>query len=123
MAVVEDDADVRGLIRMIFRKAPEFGVADEIESAEEALEKLKGTHEMGLIVLDHGLTGELTGIEAAPLFKVILPQVKIILFTTDPNLKDRAASEPAIDAFLLKTNVRQLLPTARRLCGFESPSE
>lgn len=123
LAVVEDDADVRNLIRMIFRQEPEFVFAAETESAEEALEILRSSHDVGLIVLDHNLTGVLTGVEAAPLFKEIVPQVKIILFTADPNLKDRAASEPAIDAFLIKTDIAKLLPTARQICGIGSPSE
>ena len=119
--IVEDDTDIRGLIRMIFRKEPEFVIEGEAESAEEALVELKSHLNVGLIVLDHGLTGELTGIEAAPLFKEIVPQAKIILFTADPLLRTRAASEPTIDAFLVKTEIAQLLPTARRLCGIGSP--
>lgn len=118
--IVDDDSDIRVLVRMIFSTDLEFTIVGDSESAEEALEKLM-SNEVGLIVLDHGLTGELNGIETAPLFKEIAPQMKIILFTADPTLQGRAAREPAIDAFLVKTNLRQLLPTARRLCGLGTP--
>ena len=118
--IVEDDFDIRNLVQMMFSKDPEFTIIGVAESAEEVLEMLK-LKDVRLIVLDHGLTGELTGIEMAPRFKEIAPQAKIILFTADPTLQDRVAREPAIDAFLVKTNLRQLLPTARRLCGLGMP--
>ena len=120
-AIVEDEADIRNLIRLIFRAEPNFEMVGEAESAEEALVALRSNLDIGLIVLDHGLTGELTGLEAAPLFKEIVPLAKIILFTADPGLRVRAAREPAIDAFLVKTEVALLLSTARRLCGIGSP--
>lgn len=120
--VVEDDEDIRGLIRMTFRRTPEFVIAGEAESAEEALVMLRSM-DVSLIVLDHGLTGVLTGLDAAPLFKEILPQTKIILFTADPVLRVRASNEWNVDAFLIKTEFAQLLPTALRLCGIGSPSE
>lgn len=119
--VIEDDSDIRALIRMIFSKETEFVIGGEAESAEEGLEILKA-NEVGLIVLDQSLVGEMTGLEAAPLYKKLTPQVKIILFTADPGLKVRAANEPAIDAFLIKTEFAQLLPTARRLCGLGVPT-
>ena len=73
-------------------------------------------------MLDHGLAGELTGIDAAPRFKEVAPQAKIILFTAHAELRVRAGDEPAIDAFLLKTDVAQLLPLAQRLTGLGPPS-
>lgn len=121
-SIVEDDIDLRGLIRMIFAKEPEFVISVETESAEEALELLRKSDDVGLIVLDHGLTGALTGLEAAPLFKELVPQAKVILFTADPTLKARAAAEPAIDRFLVKTEIQRLLPVARELCGIASPA-
>ena len=68
-----------------------------------------------LPVLDHVLAGELTGLEAAPKFKVVAPLSKIILFTAHTELREAAASEPAVDAFVLKTGPRQLLRVAQQL--------
>jgi len=89
-------------------------------SAEEALESLR-TAESGIIVLDHGLSGQLTGLDTAPRFKEMAPQAKIIMFTAHADLKARADKEPAIDGFMLKTESTQLLPLAQRLTGLGAP--
>jgi len=71
----------------------------------------------GIIVLDHGLSGQLTGLDAAPRLKELAPQAKIIMFTAHADLKARADNEPAVDGFVLKTESTQLLPLAQRLTG------
>ncbi len=119
--IIEDNAPIRNLIQLIFSTSPDFEFFGSSESLETALEELMSDTNIGLIVLDHGLSGELSGIEGAPLLKAKLPNAKIILFTADPSLRDRAEREPAIDAFLVKTQISQLLETARRICGLESP--
>jgi len=73
------------------------------------------TNEAGLIVLDHGLAGALTGLEAAPRFKEVAPLAKIILFTAHAELRDAAAAEPAVDTFVLKTDASRLLRVAQEL--------
>lgn len=85
-------------------------------AAEDALASLDAALE-GIIVLDHGLSGELTRLEAAPQLKVRAPLAKIILFTAHAELRPRADSEAAIDAFVLKTEARRLLPVAQELTG------
>jgi hypothetical protein len=72
-------------------------------------------------VLDQGLAGEMTGIDSAPLFKEVAPRAKIILFSAYNDIRDRAVEEPAIDAFLVKTDIGQLLSLAQTLTGL-SPS-
>jgi len=121
LIVVEDDPDVQFLIQTVFSTDDRFSVAAVAAAAEEALEIAQAT-ELGMIVLDHGLAGELTGLEAAPQFKEVAPQAKIILFTAHAELRGPAADEPAVDAFLLKTDISQLLPLARRLTGLGPPA-
>jgi len=116
LVVVEDDPDVQFLIETVFSEDDRFSVAVLAASAEEALEVARTT-EPGIIVLDHGLAGALTGLEAAPRLKEVAPNAKIILFTAHAELRHFAADEPAIDAFLLKTDISQLLPLAQRLTG------
>lgn len=116
LIVVEDDPDVQFLIETIFAGDSRFSVAGVTASAEGALE-IAQTAEPRIIVLDHGLAGTLTGLEAAPRLKELAPQAKIILFTAHAELRARAADEPTIDAFLLKTDISQLLPLAQRLAG------
>jgi CheY-like chemotaxis protein len=120
--VVEDDLDEQLLVKALFFPDCRFtlaAVADSADSAEQALEGARTT-EPGIIVLDHGLTGGLTGLDAAPRFKAVAPQSKVILFTSHAELRARAEEEPAIDAFLLKTDARQLLPLAQQLTGLSA---
>lgn len=118
MVVIEDDADVRFLIKAMFRAEPRFEITGEAASADEALALISESElAPDLVVLDHSLEGTVTGIELAPQLKQMLPSTKIILFTAYEHLKEEARAEPAIDAFLLKTDMPQLLDLARTLVG------
>jgi DNA-binding NarL/FixJ family response regulator len=116
LAVVEDDPDVRFLVETIFSMDSRFSVPFSAESAEDALRAAR-TEEPDVIVLDNGLAGVLTGLEAAPRLKELAPNSKIILFTAHAELQAQAEKEPAIDGFLLKTESAQLLLLAQRLTG------
>jgi DNA-binding NarL/FixJ family response regulator len=120
LVVVEDDPDVQFLVETIFSMDFRFTLALMAASAEEALESLRTT-EPEIIVLDHGLSGELTGLDAAPRLKELAPQAKIIMFTAHADLKARADNEPAIDGFVLKTESTKLLALAQRLTGLGAP--
>lgn len=121
LVVVEDDPDVQFLIETIFSMDSRFSVAEVAAAAEDALDMAR-TAGPELIVLDHGLAGRLTGIDAAPRFKEVAPLAKIILFTARAELRAAAADEPAIDAFLLKTDSKELLTLAQTLTGLGPPT-
>ena len=114
LVIVEDDPDVQFLIETIFSMDSRFALARVAATAEDALETAQTT-EPEIIVLDHGLSGELSGLEAAKRFKELAPKSKIILFTAHAELEAPTRDEPAIDAFLLKTESAQLLPLAQML--------
>jgi DNA-binding NtrC family response regulator len=116
LVVVEDDPDVQFLVQTIFSMDYRFALASVAESAEEALESARAS-EPGIIVLDNGLSGALTGLAVAPRLKELAPLSKTIMFTARAELRVLADKEPAIDAFLLKTDSVQLLPLAQRLTG------
>ena len=120
LVVVEDDPDVQFLVETIFAMDSRFALAGVADSAEVALETAR-TSDPGVIVLDHGLAGALTGLEAAPRLKEVAPQSKIIVFTARSELRGPAEDEPAVDAFLLKTDSEQLLPLAQHLTGLDLP--
>ena len=61
LVIVEDDEDVQFLIETVFSMDPRFTFAGVRPSAEDAFEMAR-TSEAGLIVLDHGLAGKLTGL-------------------------------------------------------------
>lgn len=118
LAVVEDDRDVRTLVRVNLAEDPRLQILGEVASAEEAIELARHAGPgLGLIILDHSLSGPLTGLEAAPRLKELAPGAKIILFTAHERLRVKATEDPSIDAFLLKTRSDELLGLAERLMG------
>ena len=119
VVIVEDDPDIQSLIATIFSMDPRFSVAGLADSAEQAVE-LARTKEPEIIVLDDRLAGELRGLEAVPQLKAAAPGAKIILFTAHPDLQARVVNQPAVDAFLLKTETGELLPLAQQLTNMLS---
>jgi two-component system nitrate/nitrite response regulator NarL len=115
--VVEDQPDMQLLIELQLRRDPRLELLGKAASAAEALALLDSV-EPGLIVLDHGIEGDIMGVEAAPLFKAKAPNARILLFTAFDMSKE-ADAEPAIDAFLRKDNLDLLLPTVQRLVGLD----
>jgi two-component system nitrate/nitrite response regulator NarL len=116
--IVEDEPDMRMLISMVLRRDRRLQLVGEAASAEEALAAVDSL-DPGLIVLDHGIEGEVMGLEAAPLLKAKAPDAKIILFTAF-DMRAEAAAEPAVDAFLRKDKIDQLLPTVLRLLDLDA---
>jgi CheY-like chemotaxis protein len=116
-AVVEDEPDMRLLIRLALTRDRRFEPIGEASSADAALELLEG-QEAKLIVLDHSIEGSLMGLEAAPLLKRKAQGAKILLFTAY-DMSAEAAAEPAVDAYLRKDRIDQLLPTALALLDLD----
>lgn len=121
LAVVEDDPGMTILIRETLREDERLDLMNGSGTLEEAIERAK-VGQPDLVILDHFIEGDVMGLQAAPLIKKAAPRAKIILFTSH-DLQIEASREPAIDAFLLKRHLSQLLPTAQRLLGLEPPSE
>ena len=111
--VVEDEPDMRALIGLMLRRDPRLQIVGEAASAEEALAILD-THDPGLIVLDHGIEGDIMGLQAAPLLKAKAPGAKILLFTAF-DMRREASLEPAVDEYLRKDRIVELLPTVLRM--------
>ena len=111
--VVEDEPDMRTLIGLTLRRDPRLEIVGEAASAEEALAVLD-TCDPGLIILDHGIEGDLMGLQAAPLLKAKAPAAKILLFTAF-DMRREASLEPAVDEYLRKDRIGELLPTVVRM--------
>jgi DNA-binding NarL/FixJ family response regulator len=118
--VVEDDPDVQFYMTVSFAMDSRFKVTDVVETAEAAMESVQAM-KPGIIVLDHGLAGPLSGLNAAPKLKELAPEAKIILFSAHGVIRARAGREPAVDAFLLKTESEKFLPLAQELTGLGAP--
>lgn len=116
-AIVEDEPDMRLLIRLALTRDDRLEPIGEAASAAEAFDLFESaTPEV--IVLDHSIEGDLTGLEAAPLLKARADGAKILLFTAHDMARE-AAAEPAIDGYLRKDRIDQLLLTVQGLLGLE----
>jgi DNA-binding NarL/FixJ family response regulator len=120
LMVVEDDQDMRTLVHVMLSREPRLKLCGEATSAEAALELLDELDTtLGLVILDQGLDGAMTGLEAAPLIKEKAPEAKVLLFTAY-DLRAEAAQEPAVDEFRRKDKIFVLVPTVRRLLGLDA---
>lgn len=118
LLLVEDEADMRMLVRIYLRADDRLEVSGEAEDIATALEMARASAP-DLIILDHRLPGDVMGLDAAPQFKAIAPHARIILFSASEEMRLPALAEPSVDAFLLKTDVTRLLPLARELLGLD----
>jgi two-component system response regulator DesR len=116
LLAVEDDPDFQVLIRAALSQEADLQVAEEMPSTVDRAIEITGQVHPQLIILDHNLEGELVGLSAAPRLKEAAPEAKILLFTAY-DLGREARAEPAIDAYVRKDDVQNLVPTARRLLG------
>ncbi len=111
--VVDDEPDIRAVIRAMLVVQAGIVVSGEASSAAEAVEMARAAPP-DLIVLDHWLGSGKLGIEAARELKEAAPEAKVLLISGH-DVGRAAGAEPAIDAFLAKTDVDRLVPTVRRL--------
>ena len=118
LVAIEDDPAFQVLIRATLSDTAELDILEEMPvTVERALEVAREVQPK-LIILDHNLGGEMIGLGAAPKLKEAAPNAKILLFTSY-DIEAEARREPAVDAFLRKDNVDQLLSTSNRLLGLE----
>ena len=113
LVAVEDDPAFQVLIRVTLGEG-EMDVFGEMPADIDRAIEVAREVQPKLIILDHNLGGEMVGVEAAPKLKEAAPNAKILLFTSY-DVRAEAQREPAIDAFLHKDHIDQLLPTSRRL--------
>ena len=117
LVVIDDEPDIQWLVKTVFSIDPRFKAAVVAESAEAGIEMSGRMSGSGVIVLDHALSGPLTGFEVVRRLKAAAPHMKIILFSGHADLRPLVEEEPAVDAFVLKLDASRLLPVAQRLTG------
>ena len=113
--IVDDNAQVRTLMREITAQEPSLHVVGEAEDGAEAI-RLAQALRPDLILLDLVMP-RVNGLETLRWIKAARPETKIIMVTVHVEDAYRQAAEASgADAFLLKkTLVTILLPTIRRL--------
>jgi two-component system, NarL family, nitrate/nitrite response regulator NarL len=113
LCIVEDDPDMRLLIRTVLRSDERIEVTGEAESLEEALDVV-AAQPPDLIILDHFIHGTVMGLQAAPVLRDRVPAARIILFTSH-DLSVEVGREPAVDHYLQKHKLDELLPAVQQL--------
>lgn len=103
--LVDDNAVVRSFVRQLFESQPDFEISGEAENGRDAVEKAKRL-KPDLIILDLSMP-VMTGLDAAPLLRKLLPDTPIILFTqqegSEVDRLARAAGAAGIDAVVSKS--------------------
>ena len=108
---VEDDADIRDFYARALRTAG--FIVDEAGSISEAV-ALLGAGPADAVVLDRNLPDG-DGLEAAPVLRMMQPDIGIVAFTADPEWTARvAAKRCGCDAFVPKASAPALLVGAVR---------
>lgn len=113
--LVDDNEDVRRLVRRLFHVHPRFEVVGEASHGRDAVEKAPNLRP-DLIVLDLSMP-VMNGLEAAPLLIKLVPNVWIILLTAHefPELQ-RLLAELGIHAVVPKSKTStHLIPQAESL--------
>jgi two-component system nitrate/nitrite response regulator NarL len=106
--LVDDNPVVRSLVRQLFELEPDFEISGEAENGRDAVEKA-GTLKPDLIILDLVMP-VMTGLDAAPLLRKLLPDTRIILFTVQEGSEvERLACAAGIHAVVSKNQAASKL--------------
>ena len=100
--VADDNSVVPSFGRQLFESQPDFEISGEAENGRDAVEKAKSL-KPDLIILDLSMP-VMTGLDAAPLLRKLLPDTPIILFTQQEGSEvERLARAAGINAVVSKS--------------------
>ena len=116
--LVDDEPDMRMLVRLTLERTEDIEVVGEAESGLEAIE-LVGEHAPDVLLLDQMMPGGLTGLETAARVRAAGQDVPIIvLFTAwaTAELREQAAAV-GIQGFLSKDDFSLVAATIRQVAS------
>lgn len=116
--LVEDDVTVRAVIEMLLEDEPDLELVGVTDSAEEGV-ALVGRLRPDLVLLDNQLSGALTGLDAAPRMKQAHGGA-VVLLCTALDLEDRSRVDPAVDGYLRKERLVDLVDVVQALLSRSS---
>lgn len=118
--VVDDQDDMRDLLKLQLEMGGDIVVIDEAADAESALD-LTDRHRPDVIVLDESMPGARTGIEVIPDLVAVSPETVVIVYTANSGTHTRekvlqagghAVVGKSDSAELLIGTIHRLVPTA-----------
>jgi DNA-binding response OmpR family regulator len=110
--VVDDEADLRQLVRLTLEFDESLVVVASASTAAEAIEAA-GRVRPDLIILDHWLRGPLTGFDIVGHLRAAAPSARVILFSANDDVID--LRDGTIDAIVAKTDLSHLPEIALRI--------
>lgn len=118
--IVEDDPVARNLFSMYISSSPDFELAGSIATASLA-ESFCAAGKVDLILMDICTAGHASGLEAAAKIKKNMPDIRIVLVTSQPEVDFISRSRQAgIDSFWYKTTEEMdLMDVIRRTMAGE----
>jgi CheY-like chemotaxis protein len=108
--VVDDETDLRVLVRLTLECDDRLEVAGMASSADEALAMAESLSP-DLVILDQMLGGPLTGLDVAARLRATNPAIRIILFTA---AEEFLGHHESVDFAMSKTDI-EVLPHASRM--------
>jgi DNA-binding NarL/FixJ family response regulator len=105
--IADEDEDIRRVIRWFLESRTTCEVCGEAVNGVDAIEKAR-TLNPDLILLDYSMPA-MNGIETGAVLKAMLPEVPVILFTSqDTGAIESAAMSVGIRAVVPKTDIGRL---------------
>ena len=119
--IVDDNAQLRALMREIVAEESDLHVVGEAADGVEAMRLIQELRP-DIVLLDLVMP-QVNGLEVLRWIKAEHPKIKVIIVTVhDEDAYRQAAEASGADAFLLKKTLGTvLLPTVRRVCGSMPP--
>jgi len=109
--IVDDHLAVREGLKSLIKEEEDLEIVGEAADATEGL-RLARRHQPGLIVLDNEMPGR-SGIDALPAFRGEAPGARIVMFSLDTTVRERALAAGA-DMFVSKdAPMREILESLR----------
>jgi two-component system nitrate/nitrite response regulator NarL len=120
--LVDDNPVVRSLVRHLIELEPDFEISGEAENGRDAVEKAENL-KPDLIILDLVMP-VMTGLDAAPLLRKLLPNTRIILFTVQEGREvEHLAHAAGIHAVVSKNQAASKLILQARSLLASSPAK
>ena len=115
VVIVDDEADVRALLRLAIVGDPRFDLVGEAENGQQAVAMVAAT-QPDAVILD-SIMPEMTGVEAVPLIREKSPGSHIVMWSASPFVAAHVRIGHDVDALFDKGEpVREVIETVARVC-------